>query len=126
MVIAQKAAEDEDKKPDENKPEDSDDEKKTTDTPKDDSAKKKTKEVDLLREVLMKELPAESVNAWFAVIYRVYNAHVTLITEPASETELIDKIKDTDAFKMRGVTGSSCFGIFYCFSTGRGEHELAS
>ena len=94
-----------------------------TDDKTEPSAKAKAKaasednQEDPLTAMLCKFLPAEKVKPWAEVINRTFNAHITLITECAAMDQFKEKLKETDAFKMRGVSGTSYFGIFYCFST---------
>jgi hypothetical protein len=90
----------------------------------DDVIKKKDKTKDKvpesfhpLKAILEKDIPADKVDIWAEMVDRTYRAHITLITEPANATELKDKVKATDAFKLRGVSGSSYIAFFYCYAS---------
>ena len=68
-----------------------------------------------LREMLARDLPTDKVDLWAEMVDRTYRAHVTLLAEPSSSSALKDALRDTEAFRMRGVNGSSYIGVFYSF-----------
>ncbi len=60
--------------------------------------------------MLRNNIKADKVDVWAEMIDRSFRAHVTLMVEPASATEFKNKLKATDAFKIKGVAGSSYVG----------------
>lgn len=86
-------------------------------TKKEDTKKQPNIQHNPLQVILQKELPADKVDVWSEMVDRTYRAHITLLTEPGNATELKDKVMATDAFKIRGVSGASYVGFFYCFAS---------
>jgi hypothetical protein len=69
--------------------------------------------MDELRKVIMKEVPENKVDMWIEMVRRTFNAHLTLIVEPASVTQLRTMLAATDACNLRGSPGSTYFAMFY-------------
>jgi hypothetical protein len=72
-----------------------------------------------LKQELRKFIARDKVDMWAEMVERSYRAHVTLLVEPASATELKEKLVESDAFKMRGISGTSYTGAEFvvCRST---------
>ena len=113
VVLEEKPKEDE--IPNDGEPESDYDE---SDTGKTKQPKKKARtDFVKLREKMSKDMPKDKIQHWLDLLDRTYRAHIQLMVEPPSSTQLADKLKSTDVWRMRGVSGSSYFGVFYCYAS---------
>jgi hypothetical protein len=80
-------------------------------------AKKKTRVDgsfnDELRKMMAKELPENKVDMWMEMVRRTFSAHLILLVEPPSCSQLKAMLEGTDACAIKGSPGSSYVGVFY-------------